>query len=140
MYFADGTPFICGGFNGDYTDSCYKYVAATDEWQVSGTMAKERAYSGYGSSESWGLVMAGGNNHAQGYLESVTTTDNGQDFESLPDMPDIGIDDGIDGIDDGNIESCVVVIDSDRLFMCGGYQMPSYTFIFSKAANSWDRE
>ena len=100
--------------------------------------SKAVAASGFGSSESWGLVMAGGNNHETGgnnkYLESVTTTDDGQDFESLHDMPDI------DFVDDGNVESCVVAIDSDRLFMCGGYQLPSYTFILSKSTNSWDRE
>ena len=60
-FFAEGhIPFICGGKDDEeYTDLCYKYVAALDEWEVSGTMAEERGYSGYGSSESWGLVMGG---------------------------------------------------------------------------------
>jgi len=57
-----GTPYFCGGYtgSGNYNDICHKYVAASDEWVESGNMTEPRAYSGYGSSESWGLVMVGG--------------------------------------------------------------------------------
>ena len=36
--------------------------------------------------ELWGLVMAGGTN-GDGFYSSVATTDNGEVFGSLPDLP-----------------------------------------------------
>ena len=66
-------------------------------------MAEARAYSGYGSSESWGLVMVGGYNSNLGLLLSVETTNNGEDFGSLPDL------------EIENRDSCLVVIDDDRI-------------------------
>ena len=71
-----GIPFVCGGLDqSSYTDVCHKYVATSDEWVISGTMAEARAQTGYGSSESWGLVMAGGLN-SNTMLSSIETTDN----------------------------------------------------------------
>ena len=129
LFFAEGRiPFICGGKDDeDYTDLCYKYVAALDEWEVSGTMAEERGYGGYGSSESWGLVMGGGYNFGTGYLSSVATTVNGQALGSLPDLPNR---------DD---QQCLAVIDDEKIFTSGGDQNPSDAFIFSKSTNSWSR-
>ena len=131
-YFTGGNaPFICGGDNGpaqgigEYTDSCYRYIAESDEWELSGTMGEDRAYSGYGSSNSWGLIMAGGVNTQ--YLPTVVTTTDGDIFGSLPNLPDT------------NTQSCLVIIDDDRLFTCGGYFESLETFIFSKLANSWRR-
>ena len=50
-----GIPFVCGGLSeGNYTDSCYKYEAAEDEWQLSGAMEESKGYMGHGSSESLG--------------------------------------------------------------------------------------
>ena len=108
-----------------YTDSCYRYIASSDEWEISGIMTEERAYSGYGSSKSWGLVMAGGVNTQ--YLSTVATTSDGEMFGSLPDLPE------------DNVQSCVVIIDDDRIFSCGGYFGALDTFIFSKSTNSWTR-
>ena len=88
-------------------------------------MAEERGYGGYGSSESWGLVMGGGYNFGTGYLSSVATTANGQAFDSLPDLPNR---------DD---QQCLAVIDDEKIFTSGGDQNPSDAFIFSKSTNSW---
>ena len=76
---AGGIPFICGGL---FYDDCYKYEPALDEWISSGTLSEDKAYSGYGSSESWGLVMAGGSSTVR--LSSVFTTSDGETFGSLP--------------------------------------------------------
>ena len=126
-------PFVCGGYNGEWTDLCYKYELTSDEWQISGTMTEERGYSGYASSESWGLVMAGGNNDDPDFLSTVTTTLDGEIFGSLSNLPEIS------GIDEGNDESCLVIIDNERIFTCGGYQLSSYTFIYYSSTNSWSR-
>ena len=96
-------------------------------------MSEERGYSGYASSESLGLVMAGGNNDDPFYLRTVATTLDGEVFGSLPDLP------RIEDIDPGNDESCLVIIDSERIFTCGGYQLSSYTFIYYSSTNSWSR-
>ena len=96
-------------------------------------MSEERGYSSYASSESLGLVMAGGNNDDPFYLETVATTLDGEVFGSLPDLP------RIEDIDPGNDESCLVIIDSERIFTCGGYQLSSYTFIYYSSTNSWSR-
>ena len=90
-------------------------------------MAEERAYSGYGSSESWGLVMAGGYNNA--FLSSVESTYNGEIFGTLPDL-EIEVD-----------RSCVVVIDDGNIFTCGGNDgsTKTDTCIFSNASNLWSR-
>ena len=126
-------PFICGGYNGEWTDSCHKYDFTSDEWQLSGTMTEERGYSGFASSDSWGLVMAGGNNDNPDFLSTVATTLDGEAFGSLPNLPEIS------GIDEGNDESCVVIIDRERIFTCGGYQLSSYTFIYYSSTNSWTK-
>ena len=104
-------------------------MAKSDEWVISGTMAEEKTNSGYGSSESWGLVMVGGINYNDlGPLSSVETTNNGEDFGSLPDL------------EIENIDSCLVVIDEDKIFNCGGVSQGSRdTFIFSKTTNLWSR-
>ena len=98
-------PFICGGYNNTsgYIDSCYKYDATLDEWIFSGTMPEEKHNSGYDHSEMWGLVMAGGYNG--NFLSSVTTTESGEVFRSLPNLPN------------GNEHSCVVIIDEDRFLL-----------------------
>ena len=121
-----GSPYFCGGGATDQIvdirDNCYSYTAALDEWVISGYMAEGRVLSAYDSSESWGLVMAGGYE-----LTSVETTNDGESFGSLPDIPN------------RSQTSCLAIIDDDRLFKCGGY--PSYrdTFIFSKSTNYWSR-
>ena len=59
------------------------------------------------------------------YLSSVVTTDDGTgNYESLPDLPG------------GNVQSCLVIIDDDRIFTCGGYFQPRDTFIFDNFYNS----
>ena len=87
----------------------------------------ERSASGYASSESWGLVMAGGYNERD--QSTVQTTFNGEAFGSLPNLPET------------KDRTCLVVIDDDRLFNCGGnpYPTDSETLIFSKSTNSWSR-
>ena len=61
-YFADDIPFFCGG-DMDYlqrTASCWRYSASNDSWlEYINAIGEKRAYSGYGSSVRWGLVMAG---------------------------------------------------------------------------------
>ena len=89
-------------------------------------MAVDRFNSGYGSSESWGLVMAGGRNG--NYISSVETTDDGQVLGSLPDLPQ------------ENYYSCLVIVDDDIIFTCGGYLSPTSTLIFSKKTNLWSRQ
>ena len=106
---------------------CYKYEAANDEWVNSGTMSGSRSFSGYGSSESWGLVMAGGFGDGGGALSSVETTYNGETFASLPDIAE------------ANRESCLVIIDDDRIFMCGGSSTSINTKIFTNSTNSWQK-
>ena len=121
-------PFVCGGYNGfDHTDVCYKYVAASDEWVESGNMAKPRAFSGYASSKSWGLVMSGGRGISNIYLSSIEQTRNGETFGNLPDLVS------------ENYDSCVVVIDEDRIFTCGGRYLSTNTFIYSNTTNLWSR-
>ena len=90
-------------------------------------MAEGRFLSGYGSSESWGLVMAGGTDDGGFILATVATTDDGESFGSLPDLPD------------ESERSCLAIIDDDRLFKCGGYPTYYDTLIFSKSTNSWSR-
>ena len=87
-----------------------------------------RAYTGYGSSESWGLVMAGGFN-VNNQLSSVETTDDGQVFGSLPDLPG-----------GRNSYSCLVIVDDDTIFTCGGYASTTLTLIFSKKTKLWSRQ
>ena len=120
-------PYICGGFiyNSGSSDSCYQYDVTLDEWTLSGTMPEERVYSGYDHSEMLGLIMAGGYNG--NYLSSVTTTESGEVFGSLPDLPN------------ENRLSCVVIIDEDRIFTCGGSLTPSDTLIFSNSTGTWSR-
>ena len=98
-----------------------------DEWSRSGNMVEGRYNIGYGSSESWGLVMVGGYRTSNGSIISVETTSDGETFGSLPNLPH------------ENYESCVVIIDDDRLFTCGGVETESQTLIFSKSNNSWNR-
>ena len=69
--------------------------------------------------------MAGGSSTS--YLSSVETTCNGETFGSLPDIPDV------------NRESCLVVIDTDRIFTCGGRRRPIDTLIFTNSSSSWTR-
>ena len=60
IFIEGGIPFVCGGSSeGNYTDSCYQYVAASDEWRLSGAMAERKGCAGYGSSESLGAVHVG---------------------------------------------------------------------------------
>ncbi len=68
-------------------------------------MFEERAYSGYASSQSWGLVVAGGYNGD--VISSVETTYNMVTFGHYPDMPA------------ENYKSCLVMIDEERIFTCG---------------------
>ena len=96
-----------------------------DQWINSGTLSEDKAYSGYGSSESWGLVMAGGSSTVR--LSSVETTYDGETFGALPDIP----------IE--NREFCLVVIDTDRIFTCGGRWTPTDTLIFTNSTGSWTR-
>ena len=97
-----------------------------DEWVSSGTISEGRAYSGYSSSESWGLLMAGGYDGST--LSSVETTCNGELFGYLPDMPA------------ENYKSCLVVIDEDRIFTCGISPGGSRqaTYIFANSTRSWN--
>ena len=105
-------------------------MASSDEWVLSGKMTDARAYFGYGSSKSRGLVMAGGNS-VTGFLSSVEMTKDGETFETLPDL-DIEVD-----------KSCLVVLNDDTIFTCGGFNgnpdTASYTFLFSDTTNSWSR-
>ena len=123
-------PFLCGG--GLYGfDKCFKYEAAFDTWDILGTLAVGRSYAGFSSSDSWGLVMAGGVDGGDNVVSSVPTTKNGMGIisESLPDLPT------------KKENSCLVVIDDERLFNCGGQgsNLLSETLIFSKSTNSWSR-
>ena len=126
-----GAPFYCGGYNQYYKDECYKYDAALDDWSTSGYITGYRRSAGYGSSESWGLVMAGGRSCCNGdssfTISTVETTKNGETFGSLPDIPE------------EDEHSCLVIIDDDRIFMCGGVRGSSLSYIFSQSANSWER-
>ena len=62
------------------------------------------------------------------YLSCVVSTDDGTTFDApLPDLPE------------ENVQSCLVIIDYDRIFTCGGYFQPRDTFIFSNRSNSWRR-
>ena len=92
-------------------------------------MSGSRYFSGYGSSESWGLVMAGGFADGGGTLSSVETTYNGETFASLPDFD----------IRQSGRESCLVIIDDDRIFMCGGASISIETYIFTNSTGSWQR-
>ena len=90
--------------------------------------ALDSSCSGYDHSEMWGLVMAGGGHITNSPpLLNVTTTKNGRDFLALANLPD------------GNSYSCVVIIDEDRIFTCGGYNTESDTLIFSNSTGSWTR-
>ena len=132
-----GLPFVCGGVIGDPEPNdtlpkyCYKYDATLDEWAISGTMPKARYSSGYDSSEIWGLIMAGGIGSFT-MLPSVTTTDNGEVFGSLPHLPNINF-------TTGSENPCVVIIDEDRIFTCGGWQSDTDTLIFSNSTGTWSR-
>ena len=110
-------------------------MAFSDEWVISGTLTEERSSMGYGSSESWGLVMAGGYLGSYQLLSSVETTANGITFGTLPDL-------------EIEVESpCLVVIDDDKIFTCGGFItsvtgteiLSRDTYMFSKTTNSWSR-
>ena len=102
-----GVPFFCGGYiPGDGpTDLCHKYVAESDEWEVSGTLSQRMAYTGHGSSESWGLVMTGDGD----YPKAVERTRDGETFGFLPPHST-----------DYASESCMAVIDDDRIALFGG--------------------
>ena len=107
------------------TASCWKYVPSDDSWyELVNALGEKRAYSGYGFSESWGLVMAGGVDTQ--YLSTVETTDTGTHGNPLPDLPE------------ENVQSCLAIIDDDRIFTCGGYFQPGDTFIFS-TSRTWER-
>ena len=71
--------------------------------------------------------MAGGFGDGSGELSSVETTYNGETFASLPDIAE------------SNRESCLVIIDDDRIFMCGGAHTSIDTKIFTNSTNSWQR-
>ena len=125
-------PFLCGG--GLYGfDKCFKYEAAFDTWDILGTLAMGRSYAGFSSSDSWGLVMAGGVDPELNYLSSVETTADGEVFGALPDLPE------------ETSFFCQVVVDDDRIFACGGRSMSAIhgsrsTNIFSKQADVWTRQ
>jgi len=59
------------------------------------------------------------------YLSTVDQTNNGETFRNLPDL------------EIENRDSCVVAIDDDRIFTCGGDQGLTDTFIFSNTTNLW---
>ena len=122
-------PFICGGFY-PVSDQCLKYSPESDTWVESGTLngGFGRAFSGYGSSEHWGLVMVGGMGIlSPPSLSSVETTYNGETFASLPNVPV------------QNERSCVVPIDEERIFTCGGNSEKTKTFIYEYTNNTWQR-
>ena len=80
-------PYFCGGQNYD-TDvsNCYQYLAAFDEWIFTGRLGDEgRSFMGYGSSRSGELVMAGGRDYF-GFVDTVTATNDGISFRTLPGM------------------------------------------------------
>ena len=87
-------------------------------------MAEERRGSGYASSDTWGLIMAGGYD-GSGSLASVETSYDGESFASLPAMPD------------ESYYSCLVVIDEDNILKCGGSPTYTDTLMFSKSTNTW---
>ena len=95
---------------------------------MSGTLQEAKGYGGYDSSEVWGLIMAGGYDYYSSptTYSTVETTNNGEVFGSLPDLPD------------ATQDSCVVIVDQDRIFSCGGKDTSSRTLIFQKATNSWN--
>ena len=93
-------------------------------------MAEAKTLGGYDSSEFWGLIMAGGiNNAAVENIASVETTVNGEIFEYLPDLLV------------ANYDFCVVIVDEDKIFTCGGgeFWLSRTTLIFQKSTNSWNR-
>ena len=94
-------------------------------------MAEAKVYGGYDSSEDWGLILAGGYDDLDFFdpsvFSSVDTTDNGEVFEPLPDLPK------------ANGDFCLVIVDQDRLFTCGGDVTPSVTLIFQKSTDSWNK-
>ena len=125
-----GIPFVCGGRqNGVYTDICYKYEAAQDEWIILETMTEPRGWCGHASSDYWGMVIAGGT-IGDGFLSSVERTANAEVFTPLPNLPM------------ETQESCVVIIDDRRLLNIGGYPTASDTLLFSDnppTTGSWSR-
>ena len=118
-------PYYCGGniWGSGSTDECYKYAFALDEWTLSGLMPEAKSSCGSDSSESWGLIVAGGTSGGN----SVETTDNGEVFEPLPNLPE------------ENWDFCTVIIDEDRIFACGGYNPLAGTLIFQRSTNIWNR-
>ena len=109
------------------TADCYKYEFDLDEWILSGTMTRAKAYGGYDSSEEWGLILVGGD--GTNVFSSVETTNNGEVFDSLPDLPE------------ATWDFCALIIDQDRIFTCGGYWstgQDTKTLIFQKSTNSWN--
>lgn len=54
-----GTPIICGGGQGvysdKYSDKCFKYSYKSDIWSQSGVLPGICSYAGVDSSKSWGL-------------------------------------------------------------------------------------
>ena len=70
--------------------------------------------------------------YTEGELSSVLTTGDGENFESLPDLPN------------PVYYNCLAVIDDDKIFTCGGREEQGFTtvseaYMFSKLTSSWTR-
>ena len=72
----------------------------------------------------WGIVLAG---DWKGESDSAETTNDGTVFDPLTDLPN------------ANGFTCMAIIDDDRLFVTGGSNNPTETFIFSQSQNFWFR-
>jgi hypothetical protein len=62
----NGTPTVCGGFEGTHVSSeCHGYDYEHKTWNPLGKMGTGRYYFGWAHDDSWGLVMTGGFNRTQ---------------------------------------------------------------------------
>ena len=98
---------MCGGQqyseNGTFiTDLCYQYAPEVDTWFESGRLSEERFAIGYDYSDSWGLVMTGGEGPNLISKDSVEMTRDGFLFETYQSMPDT------------KSYHCAAIVDDDR--------------------------
>jgi len=129
---SDGTPIVCGGAEFEeynHTEVCSLYDPLTDSWTESGTMLQKRSRMAYYFHPSLGLIMAGGYDESD-IIDGVERTTDGQNFISMPPLPN------------ANKDQCMVVTDEGTIYITGGISsdVRMYSLNPLSGQDSWVQE
>lgn len=119
---------ICGGYifsRHTRTNVCHTFNLTANRWTYSGQIKEARVFLGSSYHSRLGLVMTGGSDNRQKFLDITESTLDGSKFTSLNNMPL------------GNCYHCQLTINDSTIMTFGGWPNTKSHLVYNVLAGKW---